>query len=1558
MNMNRNKKLFAALAAFSVVTGSAFAADTIVDITINQPYERTGLELGTDSYARGEGSISTGTNSIAIGKGAVATGSNEDGKTIQQKLAENKAKLQQIEDKTRHVKQLGDELNAIKIREQKTIEAGIRVEQIRKSKENAKNVWTNAEQAWQNKVDGTRDAIAAHQAKLDDLNSRLTGVSQLTNTDVSTPDGLAAAARELKAKAEQGTSLNLSEDFYKDYVSSYYKALGDLRKNNKVISDHGQRKIIDQIRENPLHRDLDGIVLQYPYSSSHFSSSSDYSSSSYPYSSSDSSSSSSYSSSSYPSSDYSSYSAGYNSLGEYSIDFNGIARVNGVKNGKLQYNGETYQTYWNIKIDTVDQATYDKWNAAKDGWRAQIHDANRRSGDEVFGKFDTATNGKSTILFNMVTDMKFELVDLDYQICYYQGKYEETHKTQWLDKKKAALDKRQQKLDANEQTIKNKYKELFGKELENTEYLFYKIGQDIKNEWKQENIIRVEEKNKITTNKLTAELERELGINKNAIQEYERQIQDLRDKADQARRNYEGLNPSEEDLMLAREYERVAKELKEKADALKQESDELQNLKDNLKLNDLKNKGADAIAYGTNALVTGNAAIGLGKDVVVTGQDGIALGRTNKVSGTQSVAVGTDNTVSGNNTYVIGANVNTNAQNAVILGANSAGEDNTVSVGAAGKERRIIHVAAGTQDTDAVNLKQLTDATTKIMNEIPKVQSTSKTKIVAGDNVFVNGVNKITHDEYEVHANLSPTVQYDKDNANVITLGKETVTYEKGDALAMNYVEFNAQFPHGGQLKGDSKVYLRVDENNNIIGDLPTIKLSGDKADRYEFIGWREDGGELLTPDKKYASGSKFYPVFKEKKSVTARGLNFDYINSDDPNLPKPDPDEPDIPADPEIGYGPTYEIIGGEKLVDGQVPNFLGNKVLKRVIKATDPVKIKNLADGEVSKTSLEAVNGSQLYALAQNPATFNGMNKENWQNFLGDGANAAGNKGLVTGDTLYKAIQSIDVTDQISGKANTDMDNLTDAGKTIIRDLAKGSVKVANGENTTVTTATEGDATVYKVNVSKQAMQAAVAEDLAKKANQTDVDNALKKKADTNAGNLTNSDVTAWQAKLGTGEVADGNTGLVTGNTVYNTINNLQTTITADLSKKANSDATNIDKAKWQTALGDGTVTQGNTGLVTGDKVYNALQGKADAADVANKANTDMDNLTDAGKTIIRDLAKGSVKVANGENTTVTTTTEGDATVYKVNVSKQAMQAAVADDLNKKADKTQVATDLATKADKDAKNLTDADVTKWQDKLGTGQNKAGDKGLVTGDVLNQAITNVTINGAKLDGEIAANNTTKGVTGDKIYNALEKKADKSTVAIIATNKADKDAKNLTKNDVAAWQSKLGTGEVAQGNTGLVTGNKVYNALSDLEGRMTGGFATLDNKINQSGAMAAALAAMKPLDFDGTERTQISAAVGQYHGKHAVALGVYHYFSRDILLTGGLSWQGSDVMGNVGMTFRVGKRDERAISRNADVKALADEVIDLREQNRQMAAQMDALLAEVKNLQNSNAKNA
>ena len=907
MKLSKKKKIFAALTAFSVLTGSAYAADTIVDITINQPYERTGIELGTDSYAWGEGSIATGKNSVAIGKGATATGNNETAATIQAKLEENRLKLQEIEDKQKSVKQMGDDLNALKIREQKTIEAGIRVEQIRKSKANAKNVWDNAETAWKDKVDGTADAIADHNRKLADLNSRLNGVSKLTHSDISTPEGLTAAAEELKGKAEQGTSMNLSVDFYKDYVSNYYKALGDLRLNNKVISDHGERKIIDQIQENPLHRDLDGIVLQY-----HASFNSGFTDSNYTSSSSSlnySTSSESYtSSSSYSSTSSNSYftARAYNSLGEYSIDKNGIARVNGLRSGgKQAYNGEIYQTYWDIKSDVVDQATFNKWNAAKEGWRSQIHDANRRSGDEVFGKFDTLTGGKSTTLFNMVTDMKFELVDLDYQICYYQGQYEATHDKTWLDKKRAALDQRQQKLNTNEQTIKDKYRELFGKDLPDTSKLFHTIGQNIKNQWKQENIVDIEEKNKITTDKLTGELERELGINKAAIQQYEKEIQNLRNKADQARKNFEGLNPSAEDLLLAREYERVAKELQDKADALKKEADELEELKKNLKLNELKDKGADAIAYGTNALVTGNAAIGIGKNVVVTGEGSIALGRQNTVSGTQSAAIGTNNTVTGDQTFVLGSGVITKAKNAVVLGAGSAGEDNTVSVGSAGKERKII------------------------------------------------------------------------------------------------------------------------------------------------------------------------------------------------------------------------------------------------------------NVASGQIEAASTDAVNGSQLYELAQNPSKATGMNKENWQQFLGDGTNTSGSKGLVTGDTLYNAVKDkadkTDITNAVKDKADTNLKNITDEGKTVIKNIAKDSVKVVDGTNTTVTEKTDKD-----------------------------------------------------------------------GNKNY---------------------AVNVEA--------NGKNEEGNTGLINGDTLYKAIKDVDVSGAVKNKADTNLKNITDEGKTVIKDIAKDSVKVVDGTNTKVTEKTDKNGNKnYAVNI------------------------------------------------------------------------------------------------------------------------------------------------------------------------------------------------------------------------------------------------------------------------------------------------------------------
>ena len=1339
MKSSKKKKIFAALAVFSVLTGSAYAADTIVDITINQPYERTGIELGTDSYARGEGSIATGKNSVAIGKGATATGSNETADTIQAKLEENRLKLQEIEDKQKSVKQMGDDLNALKIREQKTIEAGIRVEQIRKAKANAKNVWDNAETAWKDKVDGTADAIAEHNRKLADLNSRLTGVSQLTHSDISTPEGLTAAAEELKGKAEQGTSMNLSVDFYKDYVSNYYKALGDLRLNNKVISDHGKRTIIDQIRENPLHRDLDGIVLQYnDHYTSGFSNNTK-SVSSTPYS--------TYSSSSYSpysSSDYANARA-YNSLGEYAIDKNGIARVNGLRDGGKQvYNGEIYQTCWNIKSDVVDQTTFDKWNSAKEGWRSQIHDANRRSGDEVFGKFDTLTGGKSTTLFNMVTDMKFELVDLDYQICYYQGQYEATHDKTWLDKKKAAMDQRQQKLNTNEQTIKDKYRELFGEDLSGTDRLFHIIGQNIKNQWKQENIVDIEEKNKITTDKLTGELERELGINKSAIQQYEKEIQNLRNKADQARKNFEGLNPSAEDLLLAREYERVAKELQDKADALKKEADELEELKKNLKLNELKDKGADAIAYGTNALVTGNAAIGIGKDVIVTGKDGIALGRQNTVSGTQSAAIGTNNTVTGDQTFVLGSGVITKAKNAVVLGAGSTGEDNTVSVGSAGKERRII------------------------------------------------------------------------------------------------------------------------------------------------------------------------------------------------------------------------------------------------------------NVAPGQIEASSTDVVNGSQLYELAQNPSTATGMNKENWQQFLGDGTNTSGSKGLVTGDTLYKAIQSIDVTDQIAGKADTDLKNITNDGKTVIKNIAKDSVKVVDGTNTTVTETTDKDGNKnYAVNVEANGKIAendtgivngnTVYQAIKDKADKTDITNAVKNKADVNAGNVTGENKKAWQEKLGDGKIAAGDKGLVNGDTVNNAINNIKKDVNTSLDGKADTDLKNITNdgktvikniAKDSVKVVDGTnttvtettdkdgnknyavnveangkIAENDTGIVNGNTVYQAIKDKADKSDITNavkdKADTDLKNITNDGKTVIKNIAKDSVKVVDGTNTTVTETTDKDGNKnYAVNVEANGKNEEGntglinGDTLYKAIKDVDVSEAVKNKADTNLKNITNdgktviKNIAKDSVKVVDGTNTT-----VTETTDKDGNKNYAVN-VEANGKIEKNNNNI-VTGGTVYQAIEDKSlvktDGKTISIDKNGTANVIDVSHTVN--GKTEGRIISGVITDPKNPYSVANVSYvnTSISNVVQEMSSGMKRLEKDLGNAGAGAAALSALEYDEIEPGQKWQIAAGVGNYKGSTAYALGAKYHLNNDISFHIGSTIGNGNNMVNGGFSIALGhakkKIDNDSMKR---LDQMQKEINDLKEQNKQL----------------------
>ena len=144
----------------------------------------------------------------------------------------------------------------------------------------------------------------------------------------------------------------------------------------------------------------------------------------------------------------------------------------------------------------------------------------------------------------------------------------------------------------------------------------------------------------------------------------------------------------------------------------------------------------------------------------------------------------------------------------------------------------------------------------------------------------------------------------------------------------------------------------------------------------------------------------------------------------------------------------------------------------------------------------------------------------------------------------------------------------------------------------------------------------------------------------------------------------------------------------------------------------------------------------------------------------------------------------------------------------------------------------------------------------------------------------------------------------------------------------------------------------------------------LNEEIGRVGAQGAALSALKPMQYDPLEPTQIMAGYGNYRGNSAVALGVAHYKNESTLIHGGVSWAGgsSHMMANAGVTWKVGNRDAEAAvadryrkgpissayavqTEMAAMKAqnagLKGEVSDLKYENEQIKAQNAGLQSEV-----------
>ncbi len=166
-----------------------------------------------------------------------------------------------------------------------------------------------------------------------------------------------------------------------------------------------------------------------------------------------------------------------------------------------------------------------------------------------------------------------------------------------------------------------------------------------------------------------------------------------------------------------------------------------------------------------------------------------------------------------------------------------------------------------------------------------------------------------------------------------------------------------------------------------------------------------------------------------------------------------------------------------------------------------------------------------------------------------------------------------------------------------------------------------------------------------------------------------------------------------------------------------------------------------------------------------------------------------------------------------------------------------------------------------------------------------------------KADGEIA-NGNTGIVTGDTVYQETRVKQDGNYIK--AENTA---GENITALD---RQTKQNTDDI----------NNINNQVTNIGTSIN----KLGARINRVGAGAAALAALHPQDFDPDDKWDFAAGYGNYKDTHAVAIGAFYRPTEDVLFSVGGSFAGGENLVNAGVTFKLGQHTHITRSRVAMAK--------------------------------------
>ncbi|MFJ1520506.1 trimeric autotransporter adhesin Ata [Acinetobacter sp. ABJ_C1_1] len=443
--------------------------------------------------------------------------------------------------------------------------------------------------------------------------------------------------------------------------------------------------------------------------------------------------------------------------------------------------------------------------------------------------------------------------------------------------------------------------------------------------------------------------------------------------------------------------------------------------------------GGGAKATGKNAAAIGGGAIADQENAVAVGQGaqslvegGVALGARSKVEAQNSVALGQDA-------------VATEATGSSFLTNRDASKSNgVISVGSAGKERRITNVEDGSADSDAVTVRQLKNVDGRVNQNTSDISKNAQN--------ITNLNQKLDDTKTDFGNQITDTNTKLNNTKDQLTTQINDTKTELNNTIGNTKTELNSKIDNtktelenkGLNFAGNSgaDVHRKLGEKLNIVGgaavSTPASKTSGENV----ITRTTQDGIQIeLLKDSKFDSVTTGNTTLnnngltiKEGPSITKEGINAggkqitnvaDGVNAKDA-----------------VNKGQLDDLAAKQNATDDAAVKYDDAKTKDKVtLKGKDGTVLDNVKAGNISSTSKEAVNGSQIHNISNSIKNSIGGNTV----VNPDGSLTTNNIGGTGKNNINDAIKSVDdkVTNGIKDVENKGLNFAGNSGADVHRKL-----------------------------------------------------------------------------------------------------------------------------------------------------------------------------------------------------------------------------------------------------------------------------------------------------------------------------------------------------------------------------------------------------------------------------------------------------------------------------------------------------------------------------------------